>query len=171
MGFKDIFRDISNKPKRKNKGQFTKAKWADPAFRKKMVAARRNPTSKVEEFPNSAERKLQSILDSMYPNDWEYTGDHRFWLGNRNPDFRHKHRKLLVELFGESWHPRSDESHRKNHYNQHGYNCLVIWSKELYRQHPRLVKAKIRKFVNQQPEEDWADKFVKKFSRLSISKK
>jgi very-short-patch-repair endonuclease len=65
-------------------------------------------------------------------------------VANKIPDFTHKKEKKLIELFGEYWHPRSDEEKRIKHFKEHGYSCLVIWCAEL--RYPNKVLEKIRRF-------------------------
>ena len=70
-----------------------------------------------------------NIDDSFY-----YTGDFTHWIGDNkmmNPDFTSWELKLVVELFGEPWHPMGDVDIRTKHFNDHGWNCLIVWHNEL----------------------------------------
>jgi hypothetical protein len=101
--------------------------------------------------PNKSELFLMNILNQMYPRQWRYTGDGKFWIGNRNPDFINKKDKRIIELFGDFWHNLKDgrptEIQRKNNYKKEGYDCLVIWHrKDKLWEHPENVANKIERW-------------------------
>lgn len=107
-----------------------KQKWADPNYAR-YVATRQNKT------PNKAELKLLSILNIIAPNEWKYVGDGKVWIEGRNPDFININcKKIVIELFSHYWHierarTNDDVSDRINHYKKYGYECIVIWAKQL----------------------------------------
>ena len=116
---------------------------------------KRKPQKKVQEFPNEAELKLLAILNKAHPNGWEYVGNHALWIKNRNPDFIYKDgqkngQKKVIELMGETYHAPSDEQDRIEHYKKYGYDCLVIWSKSMFRGGTGCQKklvSRVRDFV------------------------
>mgnify|MGYP001567707213 CR=1 FL=1 len=89
--------------------------------------------------PNKAETRLDGILRTHFPNEWEYTGDGRVVLNGSVPDFTNKNgRKAVIELFGEFWHSQKRAKSWKDTelgkimlYNSLGFDCLVIWEGEL----------------------------------------
>jgi very-short-patch-repair endonuclease len=93
--------------------------------------------------PNSAEKKLLQLIK---PLGFKYVGDWKFFIGKMNPDFVHKDLPLVIELFGEFWHPISDVSCKRYYFNKRGYKCLVVWSKQLNRSPERVVN-RVKAFV------------------------
>lgn len=80
-------------------------------------------------FPNSEERKLIRFF-KKWNLPFKYVGDGSFRIEGKCPDFVWKERFLIIEFFGELWHPKTDEPKRIKFFNRHGWNCLVIWGKE-----------------------------------------
>jgi len=81
------------------------------------------------EYPNKEEQKLiQFFRRRNLP--FEYIGDGSFKIDGKNPDFKHKTKKILIEFFGEFWHPKEDEEKRINFFKERGWYCLVIWGRE-----------------------------------------
>lgn len=88
--------------------------------------------------PNQVERKLAHLLQRYFPNEWEYTGDGKVVLHGLIPDFTNKNgRKAVIELFGDYWHTKRIRSWKDTElgkimaYKALGFECLVIWEKEL----------------------------------------
>lgn len=95
----------------------------NPEILKKML---------VIDRPNYRELQLLKILDNLYPNEWKYVGDGSFIINGKNPDFINCNgKKLIIELFGERWHDKSEEESRKEAFKPYGYNTLIIWVREL----------------------------------------
>lgn len=107
-------------------------KWQDIDYRNEMV---RNLMKGNNIKPNKLERSLQSILDNYYPLLWKYVGDGSVIIGGKNPDFINMNgAKQVIELFGNYWHTiRAKETmlERISHYNEYGFQCLIIWEDEL----------------------------------------
>jgi len=110
--------------------------WKDPAFVRKIMAARNSK-------PNKKERLLARLLEERYPGEWWYTGDGKdgTTIGGRIPDFTNSRgRGAVIELFGEYWHiplvnpkvswNRTAEATRE-HYRRYGLDCIIIWESEL----------------------------------------
>jgi len=102
--------------------------------------------------PNKAELKLTKLLNSLYPNEWHFTGNGDFWIGTLNPDFiSNNGKKLAIELFGDYWHnrtgipPHQTELGRIMHYNSYGYKTLIIWENEL--KDTAIVAKRIKQWV------------------------
>lgn len=104
---------------------------SEEAIRKMMLA--------MNAKPNDSERKLESILNKHWPDEWKYVGDGQVIFDGLNPDFINCNgKKLIIELFGDYWHsPEMTDSWRRSElgrmmvYSQFGYKTLVIWSHEL----------------------------------------
>lgn len=96
--------------------------------------------------PNYQESKLGSIIDEVCPSEYRYN-DGWFSIDGLLPDFVSINGiRKVIDLFGEAFHDKEEAIMRPERLNQHGYDCLVIWSKELAR--PDMVKEKIRGFHN-----------------------
>lgn len=81
---------------------------------------------------NQSERFLNTLLQKILPRQYQYVGNHRIWIGGRNPDFIGiSGQKKVIELFGDYWHQGEDPQIRIDHFKQFGYDCLVIWEHEL----------------------------------------
>ncbi len=74
-----------------------KKKWQNPIFATKMMKAQ-------GVSPNKKELCLNELLQKWYPNEWKFVGDGQVFINSKCPDFIHKEKKLLIELFGDYWH-------------------------------------------------------------------
>lgn len=89
--------------------------------------------------PNKAELRLQAILNTYFPDQWEFVGDGHFIVGGLCPDFLNiSSKKEVIELFGSYWHSEKQvkranqtEAGRVRHYAAYDLQCLVIWEHEL----------------------------------------
>jgi len=97
---------------------------------------------KLQRIPTSntkIEKWLIYILNK-FNLPFQYVGNGKLWLGNKNPDFVHKNKKKVIEVFGNYWHSesiigKSKEMHaieRKEFFESLGYECLIIWENEFY---------------------------------------
>ena len=93
-------------------------------IQKVIIGNRRRPTN--------PELYLENILDGMFPNEWQYTGDGKLVVGGKCPDFMNINgKKQLIELFGDYWHKDENPQIRINHFKCFGYDTLVVWEREL----------------------------------------
>lgn len=82
--------------------------------------------------PNKKEVIIQGLLDELHRNEWKFVGDGALIIEGKNPDFVNVNgKKLLIEFFGNHWHPKGDEADRINTFAKYGYRTLVIWQTEL----------------------------------------
>ncbi len=94
--------------------------------------------------PNKVEQTLQTILDSLYPNQWKYVGNRKLFVGTYNPDFIHNNDvHKIIELFGDYWHSISDEQNKVDYYKNLGYETLIIWEHELKQLNSLHTKVKL----------------------------
>ena len=112
--------------------QFMKRMWKNSHYR-------RGQTSSQEEI------WLTKFLDEYFPGQWRFVGDWQFLVGTKCPDFWNGDHKL-IELFGNFWHRREDESKRIDFFKENGYKCLVVWTHEI--RNPDILKSKIEEFSN-----------------------
>ena len=127
-------------------GDSVKKLWQDPNYVKRVMDARNLK-------PNKAEVALGDILQNLYPAQFKYNGDFRLGivLNRCIPDFVNVNgKKQVIELFGGYWHTEEGrgEEAKLAKYREVGWDCLVIWDKEL--SETAALKDKIRAFVGGQ---------------------
>jgi hypothetical protein len=131
--------------------------WANLSQEDKDTYIKRIVT-KANAKPNTIELKLQSIINKVCPNQYEYTGDGKVIINGVCPDFTNINgQKKAIELFGDyfhnpnkykgklSWH-RTEEG-RVQILAEYGYKCLVLWEKEV-RKDEDVVVQKLLAFNN-----------------------
>lgn len=120
--------------------------WRDPGYVKRVTA---NRIEKQKIKPNKAERELEALLQSNFPNTWKYVGDGQVWFGRKCPDFININgKKQIIELFGAYWHSISDIAKRVEYFKQYGFTTLVIWDDEL--KDVGRVLRKVKSFTRRQ---------------------
>ena len=115
-------------------GASSRSNWADPIWARKMLLALHRSPTKPEVLVDAAIKRLG--LPFMYNGN---TGD--LVVERRIPDFRPTDEtKTVIEVFGEPFHDLSlgfvtDVKHTESatvaHYKEHGYHCVVLWSKPI----------------------------------------
>lgn len=108
---------------------------------------RENPNFKNKK--NKIELKLENILNELFPKEYKFVGNCKFWIERFNPDFINCNgQKKIIELFGDYWHnlPEYKERDKKRlrTYSKYGYKTLVIWEHEL--RDLEKIKNKIKEF-------------------------
>lgn len=125
--------------------------WANPTFKAKTLKI---SMAAMHLRPNKPETIVRHILNTLYPDEWEYTGDGRTFINNMNPDFTNVKKKRVIEVFGDFWHSdkvtgkywQRTELGRVMAFHTVGYDCLVIWEHEL--ENPDKVIKRIKTFCN-----------------------
>jgi len=123
-----------------NISKATEKLWANPEYVKAVLYGRGNRPTKPEE-----------IFNQMTSNTICYVGDGKLWwtLPNgkhKNPDFKVKDQKKVIEIFGDYWHKNDNPQELIDLYKQIGIDCLIIWEKEIH-DHPNEVLEKTNKFT------------------------
>ena len=121
-----------------------KKRWKNEEYAKMMFKA-------FNRKPNKIEKTLNQLLEeNNLP--YKYVGDGEVWFGGKNPDFiQCNGKKKVLEVFGDYWHTKRVRSFwetewgRKLHYQQYGFDCLVIWEHEL-KKNPNKVLTSIKNF-------------------------
>ena len=91
--------------------------------------------------PTKPEKVIQALLDKHFPKEWKYVGNGKVWFGKKNPDFMNVNgQKKLIEVYGDYWHKGEDPQERINHFKQYGFDTLVIWENECYKDEKYLLK-------------------------------
>lgn len=128
------------KCREEKRSETSKRLWREESYQKKVARA-------LAIAPNKPEKYLLGLLKELFPGEYEFTGDFKFWLDGRNPDFMNVNgKKKLIELFGDYWHKDDDPKDRIDHYKRFGFDTLVIWEHELENKN-KLVN-KLEKFHN-----------------------
>ena len=96
--------------------------------------------------PNKTEKYLNEILNEILPNKYKFVGDGKKRIGSKFPDFIWKHK--IIELYGDYWHRNDHLEDKINYYECFGYDCLVIWERDL-RQSLELTKIRIIEYTTQ----------------------
>jgi len=82
--------------------------------------------------PNKQEKKLNNLLEKMYPGEWKFVGNGEVIIDGKCPDFININgQKKIIELYGEWWHKPDEEQRRKDFFKRYGYETLVIWVRQL----------------------------------------
>jgi G:T-mismatch repair DNA endonuclease (very short patch repair protein) len=127
--------------KEQHKAKLSKAaikRLSNKEYRKKWARA-------LAQKPNKPEKLLNSLLYHLFPGEYKYVGDFKFWVDGKNPDFVNVNgQKKLIELFGDYWHRNDDPKERINHFKQYGFDTLVIWESEL--RNIGSVEEKLKEF-------------------------
>jgi len=88
----------------------------------------------LNQKPNNKEKIIFDLI-KMYNLHYEYVGNGKFWIDGKNPDFVNVNgQKKIIELFGDYWHTKMAKEtpeERINHFKKYGFDCLIIWEKEL----------------------------------------
>lgn len=128
----------------KKSGIAMKKLWKDIEFIKKQLKAR-------HQCPNKQEILLQDILEEVCLGEFAYNGgcELGIMINRKIPDFVNINgKKKVVEFFGEYWHNKpykESESTVKRKYKEMGFDCLVVWGKELA--DVKKLKEKLQNFV------------------------
>ena len=103
----------------------------------------------TRKYPNKKEKKLNRLLQCLFPKEYKFVGNGKFFIEQFNPDFINVNgQKKLIEFYGDYWHniPKAlkrDERRLKT-YSKYGYKTLVIWENEL--KNTDLLTDKIKVF-------------------------
>jgi hypothetical protein len=113
--------------------------WQNPVYKERML-------NNWKRTPNKLEKKTDAFLKTI-TNEFKFVGDGQVWIGGRCPDFinTNKEKRQLIEVFGSYWHDPEDEEFRKSHFDNYGFNTLVIWDIEF--RDPQFLKEKVSAFV------------------------
>lgn len=133
---------------RETQSAVMKARWQSKEYVEKLISSLIKSLAKR---PNKLEEKVIKILNTAFPNEWEYTGNGKVVLDKLIPDFVNSNgKKQVIEVFGEYWHTgdriknriERTEQGRINAYKKLGYDCFVLWEKDIEDEQKvvRLVK-------------------------------
>ena len=99
--------------------------------------------------PNKPEKQLNNLLQTNFPNLFEYTGDGKFIIEGFCPDFTCKNHKKIIEHYGKRWHNLPEviewDKRRLKTYSKYGYKTLIIWDYKL--ENSSQIINKIKNFI------------------------
>ena len=104
--------------------------------------------------PNRVEGKLLSIIEKSLPGEYRYTGDGNFLINGVCPDFVNCNgQKKVIEVFGDYWHSdkkvrtwKETELGRIMQYRSFGFDCLVLWEKDVLNKPENEIANTIKMF-------------------------
>jgi len=123
----------------KKVSESVRALWENPEYVAQQQASRHLK-------PNFDETWLMCILNAYFPGAWTYNGNGNVTIGGRIPDYVHQDGiRKVIELFGSYWHTMDDEPDRISHYSKYRYDCLVLWTDEIY--DVESVESRVRELI------------------------
>ncbi len=122
-----------------------KKKWENKKYRENQIKV---ILKGLMQRPTSFEQKICNLcLKHNLP--FIYTGDGRFLVGFKNPDFKHKHIPVLIEVYNDYHHPNNYEEIRGDHFKKYGYETIFINEGEVTHENwEKICLNKINKFNN-----------------------
>jgi len=120
-------RSMYTKKFKKNISIRMKKLWESPKYRKMFS------TSKfLSKRPTQYEKRV-IYLCKKYKLPFKYVGNNKFWIGSKNPDFIHKTKKIIIEVFANYWKPYNYYWIRRYYFSKYGYKTIFIDENNLYR--------------------------------------
>ena len=119
-----------------------KEQWQDPNYVKKQMQARSVKQNKLE-------NKFENILNSYFPNVWDFVGDGKLIVSGKCPDFWDGHRRI-IEIFGCYFHScpihfqhngagPNDEKDRIALFEAQGYKTILIWEHDVRKNKDKVI--------------------------------
>lgn len=105
--------------------------WQDPIFRDRII---KQTLIGLKKRPTSLESKFIQLIEK-HRLPFRFCGDGSFLIGFKNPDFIHiGGEKVCIEVANRiPWHhPEGWAQERIEHFEKHGWKCLVIWWDEIF---------------------------------------
>ncbi|MFH2043613.1 MAG: DUF559 domain-containing protein [Pseudomonadota bacterium] len=124
----------------------TTALWQDEKYRTKTIKAMWRG---LKLSPNKLEKRLNKLLNKLFPNEYKFVGNGKIILGGFCPDFINVNgQKKIIELYGDYWHNLPDWKDRDKKrliaYKEYGYQTLIIWEHEF--EDLNRIKNKLSEF-------------------------
>lgn len=120
-----------------------KKTWRNLLFKNRTIKKIRKAS---RNSPNKTEKYLWKLLNQWFSNKFEFVGNGKLIIGEKNPDFWDGNTKL-IELYGNYWHKGQIEKSRIDYFKIRGYETLIIWECEL--KNKSLLYLKIKKFIGE----------------------
>lgn len=112
------------KEHKKKIGEKSEISWLNKEIREKRI---QNSLKALFEIrPTSLEKEMIGIIEK-YQLPYEYTGDGRFLIGYKNPDFVNINgEKICIEIGNTFHHDSNYERERIVHFAKYGWKCIVF---------------------------------------------
>lgn len=109
-------------------------------------------TKRQDKRPSAPEQYIQTIIDEYQLPVW-YCGDGKFWVKNRNPDFKVHGQKKVIEVyqkgaFGEMLRDDSWAPQKQQQWRERKYECLTLEVRSVACRHKSEIAAQIQQFVS-----------------------
>ena len=123
-------------------------RWKDEDFRKMMLSEEScmKRLRGLMKRPSSYEQKI-SDLCLKYNLPFIYTGNGKFLVGFKNPDFKHKYFPILIEVYNNFHHSKDYEESRGNYFKGYGFKTIFINEQEVtHKNWEQICLNKINEF-------------------------
>lgn len=115
--------------------------WRDLELRNKRI-------KDIKKAWNMRPNKLEQFFDEQTPECVRYVGDFSFWIvtknGTRNPDFKIRGQKKVIELFGDFYHKGENPEYKIREYAKVGFDCIVFWEGEIYNNTEEVLRKTLK---------------------------
>ena len=116
--------------------------WSNSEYKNKMLKKFINSS---QAKPNKKEFHLFNLINKIQPKKYKLNVKGNVILNGRIPDIVNVNgQKKCIELFGDYWHRNDSVRKKKTHYRKLGWDCLVIWEREL--KNEKKVIKKLQEF-------------------------
>ena len=117
----------ANKPERKEKLKKEMIeRWRDPEYAQKIFRSGKKSPNKTEIF-------LDVIIQELIPNEYKFTGDGKFQIEGKYPDWTNVNgQKKLIEYYG-GYHHADPNKYKANDIVIHGKTASEIWEHDAQR--------------------------------------
>ncbi len=98
--------------------------------------------------PNKIETFFINFLDENFPKEFGYNGDYRLEIriDRLIPDFVNINgKRKVIDILGSYWHEHYEYDERIERYKKNGYDCLILWEKDL--SDLEILKEKVKTFI------------------------
>ena len=111
---------------------------------------------------------IESLLNYLFKDTYKYCGDNSSVINGVSPDFININgQKKVIEVFGDYWHgekvtgkSNNDvEQEKIKKYKEYGFDCLIIWEREIKDDNNEHVMNKLITFNNTKCEHKQSDMF------------
>jgi len=93
-----------------------------------------NSKPELAPYLSKGERYVHVLLEDTFPGQYKYAGDGSFYIGSKNPDFKHTSKMKVIEFYGSEnykGHYLGEEEERSREFAEHGYEVLFIRGREI----------------------------------------
>ena len=124
-----------------------KKRWAQLQSSERRMILKKRLSAK--DLPNKVEKRLLKFVKHL---GFRYVGDRKFWISygklRFNPDFVHRKKKIIIELFGRHWHnDRKIDIDRIHAYKKAGFRVLIVWD-DVFNKDQKAQVARAEKAIS-----------------------